>query len=55
MSTVFRRREGGVLVAVYLDHAATSPLRPEVLAAYVDALQRRRQSVVDPLERAGRP
>ena len=26
-------------MTVYLDHAATSPLRPEVLAAYTEALQ----------------
>jgi cysteine desulfurase len=26
-------------VTIYLDHAATSPLRPEVLAAYTEALQ----------------
>jgi len=26
-------------VAIYLDHAATSPLRAEVLTAYTDALQ----------------
>ena len=26
-------------MTVYLDHAATSPLRPEVLAAYTQALQ----------------
>ncbi len=26
-------------MSVYLDHAATSPMRPEVLAAYVDALR----------------
>ena len=29
-------------------------MRPEVLAAYIDALRRRRQPVVDPRERAGR-
>ena len=30
-------------VAIYLDHAATSPMTPEVIAAYVSAL-----SVVTP-------
>ena len=32
-----RREAGGVMESVYLDHAATTPLRPEALEAFVSA------------------
>ena len=40
---------------VYLDHAATTPLRPEARDAWLDAAADRRECVIDPRRRPGRP